>query len=155
MSDSYLPRDNPGPRRTQLRLAQLITKQHGPFRRDQLPELGMSADQIEYAILIRRFHPVHPEVYVLGSRKLSELGSLSAAVLASGEGAALGLRSAGQLRGITKGWRGPIEILVPRHNPPRLAGIKGRTTTFGPYDVGSCHGIPTTTLARTYFDLCK
>ena len=155
MNDSYQQPDNPAPRRTQLALAQLATRQHGPFRRDQLPAIGMSEEQIEYAVEIRQFHAVHPEVYVLGNRNLSDLGSLSAAVLASGDGAALGLRSGGQLRGIVKGYRGDIEILVPRHNPPRLDGIDARTTTFHPYEVGSVHGIPTTTLARTYIDLAK
>jgi hypothetical protein len=133
----------------------LATQQHGPFRRDQLPAIGFSEEQIEYAVEIRRFHEVHPEVYVVGNRKLSDLGSLSAAVLACGEGAALGLRSAGQVRGIVKHYKGDIEILVPRHNPPRLEGIDARTTTFHPYELGSHQGIPTTSLARTYFDLAK
>jgi hypothetical protein len=133
----------------------LITRQHGPFRRDQLPKIGMSQGQIEYAIRIRRFHEIYPEVYVLGNRELSELGSLSAAVLACGEGSALGFRSAGTVRGMVKGYRGDIEILVPRHNPPRLDGIDARTTTFHPFEVGSVHGISTTSVARTYFDLAK
>jgi hypothetical protein len=132
-----------------------MTAQHGPIHRDQLIDLGMTRNQVEYAVTTKRFHIVYPEVYVAGNRKLSELGSLSAAVLACGEGAALGVRSAGQVRGIVKGYRGPIEILVPRPDRPKLKGIGARTATFGPYDVGSCHGIPTTTIARTYFDLCK
>jgi hypothetical protein len=133
----------------------LITQQHGPFRRDQLPAIGMSDQQIRYAVDTRRFHEVYPEVYVLGNRELSYLGSLSAAVLASGEGAVLGVRSAGMNRGMVRHYRGDIEILVPRHNPPRLKGIKARTATFAPYEIGSCHRIPTTSVARTFFDLAK
>lgn len=115
----------------------------------------MSEDQIEYAIKVRRFHPVYPEVYVLGNRDLSELGSLSAVVLACGEGAALGRRSAGKMRGTVKRYRGPIEVLVPRDNAPKIDGIDASKATFGLYEVGTVHGIATTTLARTYFDLAK
>jgi hypothetical protein len=115
----------------------------------------MSEKQIQYAVDIRRFHAVYPDVYVLGNRELSELGSLSAAVLACGEGAALGVRSAGTVRGMVKGYRGDVEVLVPRHNPPKLTGIRARTAMLRPYDVGSYRGIPTTSVARTFFDLAK
>ena len=127
-----------GRKRTQLRMADLMSRQHGPASRDQLVDVGMSEKQIDYEVECSRLHVVYDGVYIAGNRKLSELGSLSAAVLASGDGAALGLRSGGQLRGIIKGYRGDIEILVPRHNPPRLEGIDARTATFGPYEVGSC-----------------
>ena len=155
MGESYLQPDNPAPKSLQLRLAHLITRQHGPFRRDQLPDIGMSEEQIEYAVEIRQFHAVYPEVYVLGNRELSELGSLSAAVLACGEGAVLGRRSAGKVRGCVKRYDGPIEVLVPRANAPKFDGIDAHKVTFGPFEVGSCHNIPTTSLARTFFDLAK
>jgi hypothetical protein len=54
-----------------------------------------------------------------------------------------------------KHYRGPIEVLVPRDNAPKIDGIDAHKTTFRPYEVGSCHGIATTSLARTYFDLAK
>jgi hypothetical protein len=90
MGESYLRRDNRARKSLQLALARLATSQHGPFHRDQAIALGFEEHQVDYAVNIRRFHPVYPEVYVLGNRKLFELGSLSAAGLACGEGACLG-----------------------------------------------------------------
>src|SRR3954464_4734599 len=98
--DPYLPRDNRGPDTSHVRAAHLATRQHGPVRHDQLRALGLSEHQIAYAVRSGRFHVVYPRVYVIGSHDLSELGSLSAAVLACGDVACLSCRSAAQIRGI-------------------------------------------------------
>jgi hypothetical protein len=136
-------------------VARLATAQHGPVGREQLLGLGLTEKQVDYAVAAGRYFAVHPGVYLIGHRDLSELGSFSAAVLAAGKGAVLSHRSAGRLRGIVAAYRGPIEVLVQRPDPPRIEGIRARRTVFHPYETGSRHNVPATSLARTVLDLAK
>ena len=71
MSESYRSGNNCRQKSLQLALAHLATRQHGPFHRDQVIELGFEEDHVDYAVKIRRFHPVYPEVYIELSRKRS------------------------------------------------------------------------------------
>jgi hypothetical protein len=151
--ESLFHPDNSGGIRVHRQVARLATSQHGPAGRLQLLELGLSGKQIDYAVESGRYFVLYPGVYAIGHRDVSALGSFSAAVLACGHGAVLSHRSAGQLHGIVTRYGGPIEVLVARHNPPRLGGIRARTATFGPYETGRRKNIPVTSLARTLLDL--
>ena len=58
MNESYLLPDNPGPKSLQLRLAHLITRQHGPFRRlhltpAQVREAHAAGPDDEYDFVFR------------------------------------------------------------------------------------------------------
>jgi hypothetical protein len=128
-------------------MARLVRLQHGPVGRGQLVELGLSERRIDYAIADGRYFVVHPGVYLIGNRDLSDLGSLSAAVLACGDGAVLGVRNGGQLRGVLTGFQMPIEVLVPRLDAPKIEGIHARKAILHPYETGSRHNIPVTSLA--------
>jgi hypothetical protein len=72
----------------------LARNQYGVVARRQLRDLGMSRDAIATRLERRHLHEVHLGVYLVGTRRIGRRGRWMAAVLASGEGAALSHRSA-------------------------------------------------------------
>lgn len=130
---------------------ELATRQHGVVAHDQLLADGWTADQIRYAVRIRRLIPVHLGVYAVGHRRLSFEGCVTAAILAGGEGAAISNFTAATLWGIAPK-RGEIEISVPRTrrwNPGTLVVHRPRKLVD---DITSHKGIAVTTVARTLMD---
>src|SRR3954468_19041460 len=79
------------------RVAFLARRQHGVVAWRQLRWLGLGAEAIRYPVKGGRLHPVHRGISAVGHRDLSQEGIWSAAVLACGDGAARGRRSAGHL----------------------------------------------------------
>jgi hypothetical protein len=134
-------------------VAQLAKRQHGPFRRDQLPPLGMSLTQAEYAVKCGRFEVVHPSVYKFAGVDLSRLGEASAAVLAAEPDAFVAFRTAARFRGADDRYEGPIEIAVKRHPPPDLKGVEVHEARLLPYETGSFRGVPCITLPRLMLQL--
>jgi len=80
-----------------------------------------------------------------------------AAVLACGPGAALSHHSAAKHLGLIDSSRSRIDVTVPsRAGRKRRKGIQiHRSSTLRPTDVTIVDGIPTTTVARTLFDLAE
>jgi hypothetical protein len=73
--------------------------------------------------------------------------------MASGDGAALGRRSAGGLWAVSRHYAPQIEVVVPRQRRAR-AGIRLLSSrALGPDDLTVRDGIPVTTVARTLVDL--
>lgn len=79
-----------------------------------------------------------------------------AAVLAAGPRAVLSHRSAAALHGLRRPERGRIEVTIASRSGRRHPGIDiHRSTTLAAADVARVKGIPSTTIARTLFDLAE
>jgi len=138
-------------------VAGLALEQHAVFGLDQLVALGLSRSAVRKRVPRGRIYRVHAGVYALvPPRLLSQEGRWMAAVLACGEGAALSHRSAAHLQRLTRTAPRRIEVTVPTAGGRRRAGITiHRSRTLRPSDVELIRRIPTTTVARTIFDLAE
>ncbi|HSC03547.1 MAG TPA: type IV toxin-antitoxin system AbiEi family antitoxin domain-containing protein [Solirubrobacteraceae bacterium] len=136
-------------------LVELARVQHGVFGLYQLRELGLTDDAVRKRVAAGRLHRIHRGVYSLVPRELLRReGLYMAAVLACGEGAALSHRSAARLHGLGNYGNHRIEVTVPKRSQRTHSGVAVHTsTTLTPADVTVVNGIPTTTVARTLFDL--
>jgi hypothetical protein len=121
--------------------------------RRQLRGLGLSdtkvARLIERGLLIR----LHRGVYAIGHDALRIEGRRMAAVLACGPGAVLCDRTAAGVWAIRPDNRPRWDVAVPGAGGRGLSRIVVRRRRLDPRDVTTRHGIPVTTLARTYLDL--
>ncbi len=80
-----------------------------------------------------------------------------AALLAYGPEAVLSHQSAAILWGVRRMRRGPVHVTAPRGRQGlrRRSGIWIHRCKFGPEDVTTKDGFPTTTIARTLFDFAE
>ena len=133
-----------------LAIGRLAEAQHGVVSRAQLLELGLGSRAIEHRAALGRLRPVHRGVYTVGHRLLTQHGRWMAAVLACGPGAVLSHLSATALWGLRRSSR--IEVTVPagRH---RREGIRVHRAVLPDDERTTHHGIPTTTVPRTLFDI--
>ncbi len=102
----------------------LATRQHGPFTRTQLLELGFTRMAIEHRLSYGRLFRIHDGVYAFVPREqLSRMGKWMAGVLACGPKAALSDESAGCLARIWEKETLGIEITVPADVHRRRSGL--------------------------------
>ena len=92
-------------------------------------------------------------VYVVGTRRISRRGRWMAAVLASGEGAVLSHRSAGQLWRIVPLAAAWAEVTSPPPGRARRDGIVGHRALVADDERQVVDGIPVTSPFRTVLDL--
>lgn len=131
----------------------LVRRQHGVVTRQQLLELGVGHRKIERRIASGRLHPVRRGVYAMGRPLLGRRGRWTAAVLASGPGAALSHGSAAALWGFGKERGGLIDVSVPAARRCRRQGIRvHRRTEAALRDLTAHEGIPLTSPVRTLID---
>jgi very-short-patch-repair endonuclease len=143
---------------TSKRIAEWAERQYGVLSAAQLYALGFSKDVVARRVATGWLHPLHRGVYALGHRKLSMRGHWMAAVLACSDGAVLSHSAAAALWMILpKAPRGPIDVaLRTRAGRRRREGIRVHRPRFLPDDESAtCHGIPSTTPARTILDLAS
>jgi very-short-patch-repair endonuclease len=143
-------------------IAELASRQYGVVAAPQLRALGLTRNQIRRRMEVGRLHPCYRGVYAVGHRALTRHGHWLAAVLACGDGAVLSHFSAAELwrinasksRGLDRLHR-PTDITVPvRSGRLSRAGIiLHRRATLPAGDTTTHHRIPSTTPARTIFDL--
>lgn len=132
-------------------VAALAARQHGVVGYPQLIALGLTRQAIDHRVRSGRFHRIHRGVYAVGHERLTQRGRWMAAVLARGGGAVLSHRSAAALHQILPN-RGPIHVTTPCGGRKR-DGIHPHSHVLQSDEVTSHDGIPTTTVARTLFDL--
>lgn len=131
-------------------VAALAEIQHGVVSRRQLRQLGLHASSIERRVASGRLPVLHRGVYAVGHRVLSREGRLTAAVLACGSGAVASHRSAAEHRGLRASTLTEITAPIARRSRP---GIRLHVSRLADDEVEVHDGIPTTTVARTIFDL--
>jgi very-short-patch-repair endonuclease len=134
------------------RVFALAAKQHGVVSRAQLLELGMHAEAIKYRVRRGRLHSVHRGVYAVGRPQLTRRGTLLAAVLSCGPGAALSHEAAAEVLGIRRQKAGAIDVTVPRARRGR-PGIRIHRAALPANERTERHGIPVTSVVRTLVDL--
>lgn len=138
-------------------MAALAGAQWGVFSLKQIVELGLTPRAIQARATAGRLHRHHRGVYSLVPRNLlTREGLWMAAVLACGEGAVLSHRSAAVLHGL-RAWGGvKLDVTVPgRTGRNRTDLWVHRSTTLTPADTTTVNSIPSTTVARTLFDLAE
>jgi len=132
---------------------ELAARQHGIVTRQQLLAMGFGRRSIEHRLARGRLFRVSLGVYAVGWPALSQKRQWMAAVLAGGEGAALGHRSAAALweMGEEGDW---IDISVRRRCELRSPGIRFRgRPSLAIEDIVLRDDIPVTSPAQTLVDL--
>lgn len=122
--------------------------------RRQLLALGLSGQAIQHRLDRGRLHRVVPGVYLVGRPELSQHGRWMAAVLASGEGAALSHGSAAALWGFEKERQEAVEVSFAAPSRRRPPGVLAyRRTNLEPGEIRLREGIPVTSIVRTFIDV--
>jgi hypothetical protein len=136
-------------------IAALASVQHGLVTAAQLAEAGIGSSGISKRVQRGTLHRLHRGVYAVGHTADSWQRRWMAAVLASGNGAALSHRSAASLWGLLRPHSGPIEVVSRTRSgrSPRTGILLHRPRTLRAYEIVSRHRIPVTTPARTIDDL--
>lgn len=122
---------------------------------EQLSALGIDKNSVAYRVAVGRLHPAHRGVYAVGRPDDSELGAFMAAVLAIGDGAALGFESATALWGFLRAGAREVHVCVARRLKPRDGIRPHYAPDLLPAEVTFRKGIPVTTPARTLLDISR
>jgi very-short-patch-repair endonuclease len=140
-----------------LEIAELADAQHGVVSRAQLLHAGLTRNEIDHRIAVKRLRRLWQGVYAVGHKRLRVQGRWMAAVLACGEGAVLSHRDAAALWELQQVGSGAINVTIPGDaGRRRRAGIRlHRSATLAPGDVTMRDGIPVTTTERTIIDLAR
>lgn len=133
-----------------MAIADVAARQRGHITRQQLLDLGLGSDAIDYRLATRRLHRVYPGVYAVGHRRPHPMDRSMAAVLACGPGAVLSHGSAAALWGFFKHWDEPFEVTIARNRRPK--NIRVHRCRLTPADTRRQLGIPATSPARTVLD---
>jgi very-short-patch-repair endonuclease len=132
-------------------IAALATRQGGVVSRAQLVALGLESAAIEYRVKVGRFRLLHRGVYAVGHDALPVRGTLTAALLVGGDGAALSHRTAAALWEILPSMPPFVELTTSRSRPRPRPGVVFHHT--GRLDAYTRDGLPVTTPLRTLQDL--
>lgn len=135
-------------------IAEIAARQHGVVSRSQLCWLGLSEDAINRRLRLGRLHRIHPGVYAVGHKVISQEGRWMAGVLACGHGSVLSHHSALAL------WRirssaGEMVHVTLRHKSRTSRLIRRHFAALPGDEVTTHEGIPVTTVPRTVLDLAS
>lgn len=126
--------------------------QHGVVTGAQLQGLGLDQSAIARRVAQGRLRRLHRGVFLVGPIE-AELTAPTAAVLACGEGAVLGGRTAAAIWGLIDRRGSTIDVLTTRRARSRPGIRIHRTSSLDARDVTRHQGIPITRPARTLLDL--
>lgn len=135
-------------------LAALAAKQHGVISRRQLVDAGLGARTIQRWVEAGRLRRLYRGVYAYGGGPTSQRGRWLAAVLACGEDALLSHRSAAALWGLERPRSGPNDVTSHEGHQGR-EGIRLHQGGVHRSERTAKDRIPTTSVARTLFDLAE
>jgi hypothetical protein len=127
---------------------------HGVITFEQLKDAGVTKSGIQKRVRSKRIHRIHPGVFAIGRKELSQRGLWLAAVLSYPD-AVLSHRSAAELWGLVPEAGGPIHVAVAGRGGkrPRDGVIVHRLPSLKSADRTIRDHIPVTTPARTLHDL--
>ncbi len=136
-------------------VARLAAQQHGAITHAQLVACGLSPNAIARRAASKRLHRLHRGVYAVGYRSVANHLRWQAAVLATGERAALSHRSAAELWELLRPLGSTVHVTLPgRAGRTRRPGIRiHRPRAFDDSLVTTVNGIRVTTVERTIVDL--
>jgi hypothetical protein len=127
--------------------------QHAVITFDELRGLGLSSDEIQYRIDVRRLHPKYTKVYAVGRPDLTLDGVFLAAVRACGPRAKLCHFSALRKFELRGGGTYRIDVAAPRSIKPKKGIRLHRPLGLDALDTTIVGGIPITTVAQTLLDV--
>ena len=135
-------------------VAALAGGQGGVVSRQQLFDLGLSADTVDRRVKAGRLHRLHRGVYAVGHRVVGAEGRWHAAVLAAGSGAVLSHASAAAAWDLRRHGARSIDVTVrPSGRRSRPGLTFHRCFALARDETTTRSGIPITTPARTVLDL--
>jgi hypothetical protein len=140
-----------------LQIAELAARQHGVIARRQATELGATRWTIGRRLRRGWWQEVQPGVYALAGTPDSYDRRVIAAVLSAPAGSVASHRTAAALHGMPGFGRTIVEVTAPDgpHPAMRIGKTTRHFTNLLPsHHRKTLHDIPTTTVARTLFDLC-
>ncbi len=137
------------------RIAALAARQHGVVARSQLESLGATEAAIRHRRERRRLVALHPRVLLVSGAPRTELTKVMAAVLAAGNGTCVSHRTAASLFGLPGFSLRSLDLTVRYRRRPRLGSATLHLAGSLPdWHHRVVNAIPTTSIARTMFDLC-
>ncbi|ODT95363.1 MAG: hypothetical protein ABS81_31790 [Pseudonocardia sp. SCN 72-86] len=126
-------------------LEELLATQAGVVSRGQALATGLLPQEVDRLVARRRWHPVHPRVYLVGGVPRTDEARVWAAVLWAGEGAVLAGAAAGWWLGLPVRPPSTIVVTVPRRRAPgRRPGVVVRRRTLPVADLAEHRGLPVT-----------
>jgi very-short-patch-repair endonuclease len=130
--------------------------QRARVSRSQLRVLGFSPSAIGRRLEGASLYLIHRAVYGVGPRVEVEFGDETAALLAVGDPAALGVDSAAHLWGFWPAHPDIVHIVIPDHRTKSRTGIcVHRSLSLTHADTTFRSRLPVTTPARTLLDLAE
>jgi very-short-patch-repair endonuclease len=135
-------------------IAVIATRQHGVISWEQLRRIGLTRHEIGDRIRGGRLHRIHRGVYTVGHRNVSREGRYLAAVLASGEGAALSHCSGADLWEMRTSKEKKIDVIAPTHRRGDKL-IRIHAHALDPSETMTRNGIRVTKPLRTILDLAS
>lgn len=137
------------------RMASVAVEQHGAIHLTQLRELGITMDEVQWAVRSGELERRLPEVYAVAGAPVTWRQQLKIATLDAGPGSAASHRAAAILLGIAR--RGAPELVEISTSSTRSARIPGvivhRSRDLAPDHILDVDGIPCTGPLRTLVDL--
>ncbi|MGD9990794.1 hypothetical protein [Pseudonocardia sp.] len=131
-------------------LEDVLATQAGVVSRAQALATGLTPRAVDRLVARRRWHPVHPRVYLVGDAPRTDEARVWAAVSWAGEGAVLSGAAAAWWWGLPVRAPSSIAVTVPRRRAPgRRPGIVVRRRTLAVADLGRLRGLPVTAPALT------
>ena len=135
-------------------ISSLAAVQHGRVARRQLLTAGLTRHEIDGRVASGHLIHEYTGVYAVGHRSGDWPAAWMAAVLAAGDDSALSFVSAAAHHGIVR-WRpAAIDVTCPRALRPRPP-LRFHRSHLASDEVEVVGSIPTTTVARTLFDLAS
>ncbi|HEX9967248.1 MAG TPA: type IV toxin-antitoxin system AbiEi family antitoxin domain-containing protein, partial [Solirubrobacterales bacterium] len=135
-------------------IARLAEGQHGVVSRRQLRDLGLSEAGITARAQAGSLYRLFRGTFAVGHKGIDRRGLMSAAVLASGDGAVLSHGSAAELLGLWDKRTEWIDLITPRRGGRRIEGIRWHNVLRpSPAEIVVRDGIPCTTVSRTLVDM--
>lgn len=139
--------------RPDVAIARIARRQHGLITIHQLLDAGLSHSSVHKRVAAGRLHLIHRCIYAVGHEALSIQARWHAAVLAAGDGAALGYLAAASHWNVWRRNVPGIDVVTARRRND-FDGVRVHVSrTLLPRDVRRRNGIPVTSVARTIVDL--
>jgi very-short-patch-repair endonuclease len=131
----------------------LLARQAGIISRRQALAAGLSRDAVDHRVRVRRWVPLHPQVYlVVGHRRDDEV-AVRGATLWGGDGAVLSGEAAAWWQGLVERPPPRIRLVVPRRRNPRARpGTEIRRRDLAGCDVVEHRGLLVTARPLTVLD---
>jgi predicted transcriptional regulator of viral defense system len=135
-------------------IGELAARRHGIVTWAEPAAIGMTRRMVESRVRRAFLIRLHPGVFAVGHRPITQEARWLAGVLACGDGAVLSHRSAAALHGVRQTSSPSIDVTAPSRRGYTLENVVvHRATTLQPSDRGEVRGIPVTSLPRTIIDL--